>query len=53
MLVQLLLIRYVLTYIILTNSNYIVITILINILLAVVFLHSTKDLFTEARNRFE
>ena len=44
MLVQLLLIGYVLTYIFETNSNYIVITILIIMLPAAVFLHSAKRL---------
>ena len=49
MLVQLLLIGYVLTYIFETNSNYIVITILIIMLLAAVFLHYAKDSFTESK----
>ena len=44
MLLQLLLIGYVLTYIFETNSNYIVITILIIMLPAAVFLHSAKRL---------
>jgi len=49
MLVQLLLIGYVLTCIFETNSNYIVITILIIMLLAAVFLHYAKDSFTESK----
>ena len=44
MLMQLLLIGYVLTYIFENNSNYIVITILIIMLPAAVFLHSAKRL---------
>ena len=49
MLMQLLLIGYVLTYIFENNSNYIVITILIIMLPAAVFLHSAKDSFTETK----